>query len=191
MNHDIYNLKELSNILSKKLKENSIAEVTFDEGFFGDKIIVDHDPEKAGGVDHEIIITKSSGEYALRYYEDGELIAILEIDANWSDAVSEIIHFVNNHTMHDSSSSEEQEEEIITIDADKDNGEWVIVDNNGELAYGESFSTEDLAGNVLEELRVGAKGTDHEDKYDGYNTITKADLAEEEEEEEQLEENNS
>ena len=95
-------LKELSHIINTHLKDNSLAHATFDDDIFQDSVIVEHPKhEKIGS---SITITKSLGCWKIEYERfKGKGVSIemkIETSDNRED-IREIIHFVNDHTMHD------------------------------------------------------------------------------------------
>lgn len=167
-------IKDLADSINRRLKEHSIAHARFEEGFFGDEVIVDHDKSKTY-LDHTIMIFKSWGWWYLKYKEDGDTKVASEVkeSENGNDDVHEIWEFVNNHTMH-----EIPEDEEVTLDNDM--GDWVVVDKDMKLALGESFETEDEAKENLEFMRIGEKehnkkmnDSNKPSKYDGYSVTTK------------------
>ena len=167
-------LKDLADSINRRLKEHSIAHARFEEGFFSDEVIVDHDKSKTY-LDRIVTIGKSWGWWYLRFKEDGETKVYSEVkeSENGNDDVHEIWEFVNNHTMH-----ETPEDEEVTLDNDK--GDWIVVDENMKLAFGESFETEDEAKENLEFMRIGEKEHNKKmndpnkpSKYDGYSVTTK------------------
>lgn len=100
-------LKELTHIINTHLTENSLAEAQFSEDIFHDSIIVNHPKhEKTGS---SIVITKSMGCWILEYEKvNGKGIVIemkIELTNNHDD-VNEIVNFVNNHTLHETTKEE-------------------------------------------------------------------------------------
>lgn len=167
-------IKDLADSINRRLKEHSIAYARFEEGFFGDEVIVDHDKSKTY-LDHTVTISKYFGWWYLRYKEDGDTKVTAEVkeSENGNDDVREIWEFVNNHTMHETLSDEE-------VILDNGTGDWVVVDNDMKLALGESFETEDEAKENLEFMRIGEKEHNKKindpnkpSKYDGYSVTTK------------------
>jgi len=96
-------LKDLHHIINTHLKENSLAEATFSEDIFQDSVIVEHPKHKEGS---SISITKSMGCWNLEYekIKDKGVVIEMKIESTENyDDVNEILAFVNNHTMHESS----------------------------------------------------------------------------------------
>lgn len=95
-------LRELYDLIKRKVRKNSISIIAYNEGFLQDTITLISDYNK-------ITITKDLFDFLISYKQDDETVTEVAINANSSDFLHEIMIFINSHVTTQDSEEESEE----------------------------------------------------------------------------------